>query len=343
MKFGPRPLEQAAGKILAHNLADEDGQRLLRKGHRLTDDDVQRLRQLGRTSVYLAELEAGDLSEEEAAERLARAAAGAGVRLMGRATGRTNLVATRLGLLMVDAQRLAQVNASEGITLASLWDGSVVPQGQLVASVKVIPYGLAASTVEQIESLAASAGPLVEVVPLPAKPVALILQGSTRVRQQLLDSFVPPLQIRIEAWGSRWLPPRFVAFDGAGDEARLAQALTETIEAGAGLIVIAGETAIMDINDLIPTAIRQAGGHVECFGAPVDPGNLLMLAYLDQVPVVGAPGCARSRKENVVDWVIPRLLAGQRLSRADIAGLGHGGLLAEIQERPMPRQPDEDA
>ena len=337
MKFGPRPLDQAAGKILAHNLADEHGRRLLRKGHRLSEQDVDRIRALGRASVYLAELEPDDLSEDEAAVRLATAVAGDGVRLTGRSTGRTNLLAAQLGLLTVDAGRLAEVNFVEGVTLASLRDATVVPQGQLVASVKVIPYGLARATVEQFEAEATERGPILQLLPINPRQVALVLQGSTHVRQQLMDDFVPPLRSRIEAWGSHWLPARYVAFELGGEEERLAQALREVIDSGADLILIAGETAIMDSHDLIPQSIRLAGGRVECFGAPVDPGNLLMLAYLDGVPVVGVPGCARSRRENVVDWLIPRLLAGQRLTRADVVQMGHGGLLAEIHERPMPR------
>jgi molybdenum cofactor cytidylyltransferase len=106
---------------------------------------------------------------------------------------------------------------------------------------------------------------------------------------------------------------------------------------GLELIVLAGETAIMDRHDLLPRAVERAGGSVECVGAPVDPGHLLMLAYLDETPVVGAPGCARSRKTNIVDWVLPRLLAGERLTRPDIIALGHGGLLEDVPERPTRR------
>ncbi len=123
----------------------------------------------------------------------------------------------------------------------------------------------------------------------------------------------------------------------------LAQALSRQRQAGAQLIILAGETAIMDRHDLAPRAVERAGGHVESLGAPVDPGNLLMLAYMDEVPILGAPGCARSRKINIVDWILPRLLVGERLTRADIAALGHGGLLEDVPERPMPRSKLEGA
>lgn len=110
------------------------------------------------------------------------------------------------------------------------------------------------------------------------------------------------------------------------------------------MILIAGETAIMDTHDIVPRAVERAGGHVESVGAPVDPGNLLMLAYVNDVPIVGAPGCARSKKINIVDWILPRLLVGDRLTRRDIVELGHGGLLQDVRERGMPREiKEEDA
>jgi len=126
--------------------------------------------------------------------------------------------------------------------------------------------------------------------------------------------------------------------DDESDEAALADMLREQVSGGIKMILLAGETAIMDEQDIIPRAIQRAGGHVESVGAPVDPGNLLMVAYIDDVPVVGAPGCARSKKINIVDWILPRLLAGDRLSRRDIVGLGHGGLLENVAERGMPRE-----
>ena len=129
----------------------------------------------------------------------------------------------------------------------------------------------------------------------------------------------------------------FVPLEDEGGEALLARTLLARRAAGSQMMVLAGETAIMDRHDLVPRAVERAGGHVEALGAPVDPGNMLMVAYLGEVPIIGAPGCARSRKVNIVDWVLPRLLVGDRLTRGDLTALGHGGLLEEAPERPMPR------
>ena len=122
----------------------------------------------------------------------------------------------------------------------------------------------------------------------------------------------------------------------SGAEA-LAAAIERQLRAGIELVLLAGETAIMDRHDIAPRAVELAGGEVVCFGAPVDPGNLLMIGYVGSVPVIGAPGCARSPKRNIVDLVLPRLLVGERLERRDIVAMGHGGLLEDVPERPMPR------
>jgi molybdenum cofactor cytidylyltransferase len=171
---------------------------------------------------------------------------------------------------------------------------------------------------------------------LAAQSVALILSGSASIREKLLDDFAP-LTDRIATLGSQVTATHFIPLEDETGEAALAERLREQRAAGAQLIVLAGETAIMDRHDIVPRAVERAGGRVEAVGAPVDPGNLLMVGYLGEVPVLGAPGCARSRKTNIVDWVLPRLLAGDRLTRADLFALGHGGLLEDAPERPMPR------
>lgn len=125
--------------------------------------------------------------------------------------------------------------------------------------------------------------------------------------------------------------------DESAEEA-LARAIRQQCDGGAELVLLAGETAVMDARDITPRAIERAGGRVECVGAPVGPGNLLVLAYRGEVPILAAPGCARSRKTNVIDWVLPRLLVGERLRRQDVVALGHGGLLEDVPERPMRRE-----
>jgi hypothetical protein len=337
MKFGPILTAQAVGKVLGHNMAGADGRRLFRKGHPLTPADVTTLLEMGRSVVYVAELEADDVAENEAARRVAAAVSGTGLSLTGPATGRVNLKAAILGILRVDAARLARLNSQEGITLATLLTNTAVHPRKIVATVKIIPYAVPETAVTAVEAIAAEAGPLINITPLPSCPIALILSGSPAAQTRIVESFIPPIRTRLAALGSLLDTVDFIPLEDETGEMELAHKLTERVQRGAGLVILAGETAIMDRYDIAPRAIERAGGVVTCFGTPVDPGNLLMLGYLGKIPVLGAPGCVRSPKPNIVDLVLPRLLAGDRLTQIDIVALGHGGLLEDVAERPLPR------
>jgi molybdopterin biosynthesis enzyme len=341
MKFEPVPLSEAKGKILGHNIAGSNGQRLLRKGKPLTEADLENLRALGRASVYVARMEKDDVDENTAARRVAEAVCGPGLHIPGVSSGRANLLSIGAGLLRVDVERLAQINECNGITLATLLTHSPIHARQIVATVKIIPYAVPESIVSMAESVAIGSRQIVRVDAFPSRSVGMILSGSASIHQRLVSDF-SPLRERIENLGSLVTRTDFVALDDESDEGALADMLKGQLASGIRLILLAGETAIMDAHDIVPRAVERAGGQVESVGAPVDPGNLLMLAYLDDVPVIGAPGCARSKKINIVDWILPRLLAGDRLTRRDIVGLGHGGLLQDVPERGMPRDAKEN-
>jgi len=337
VKFGPVPLEAAEGRILGHNVAGPDGRRILRKGRPLSAADLETLRALGRRTVYVAEPETDDVGEDEAARRVATAVAGSGVEAGPASAGRVNLLARALGVLRVEVDRVTQLNLSEGVTLSTLPPDAPVRPKQLVATVKVIPYALPRATLASAE--AAASNGLLRVDRIPARRVGLILSGSASAEARIRRDFEGPLAARLGILGSELARVDFVPLDdpSAAGEAVLADVLLRQVGRGADLILLAGETAIVDRQDIAPRAIERAGGRVEAFGAPVDPGNLLLLADLGGIPVVGAPGCARSRKVNVIDAVLPRLLAGERLGRRDLARLGAGGLLEDVPERPMPR------
>jgi molybdenum cofactor cytidylyltransferase len=326
MKFGPVPVQESAGKLLAHNLPRPDGHGFFRKGKLLAEEDIRQLCAQGHRSIYVAEIEPGDVEENQAALRVARAAAGDGLIIRESNQGRADLVAAADGIVRIDPMRLAQINDCDGIAFATGYSLRPATKGQTVATIKIIPYALPVATLEQIEKIART-GPVIELKPLVSRPVGIVLTGHPDNQEHLHNGFGLPLQRRVEASGSVVTEVTFCPFVDDGDEARLAGILSAQIRNGAQLILIGGETSIMDRNDVVPVAIRQAGGVMISLGAPVEPGNLLMLAYLDAVAVIGAPGCARGRAKNVVDWVLPALLAGHRLTRADITGLGYGGYI----------------
>ncbi|HJS29618.1 MAG TPA: molybdopterin-binding protein [Anaerolineales bacterium] len=340
MKFGPVPIDSAEGKILGHNIAGLDGRRALRKGRALTRTDIEILRGIGRQEIYVAELEPGDIDENQAAGRIARAAAGPGIRLSTSSAGRVNFLSQRQGILRIDPAGLFWINSFDGVTLSTRPANQPLAEKELAATLKIIPYALPGETVESIESPHGQAGPAISVEELGPKKVGLIFSSATEARQRVLNDFEAPLRERIEGLGSVVERIDFVPLDEETGESDLAAILRRMEEARIDLIVLAGETAIMDRQDIAPRAVEQAGGRVECVGVPVDPGNLLMVAFLGDIPVLGAPGCARSRKTNVIDWVLPRLLVGEKLRREDLIGMSIGGLLEDTPLRPRPRTED---
>lgn len=337
MDYRAIPIEQAEGAVLGHNVADADGRRRLRKGRSLSCDDIELLRRLGRKTVWVARLEVGDIAEDVAARRIAESLRSEGVETSRASTGRVNLESSALGILRVDVKGLLAVNELAGVTVATLPNHVPVEAGKMVATIKILPYAVADEVVRRAEGV----GSVLGVTPLPKRRCALVVCGSAGTETRLVRGFRTALGARLERLGSELVDARFVPLSGevAGDDvvASLAEALRAELDDGVDLLLLAGETAIQDRHDLPPRAVEQAGGVVEHFGAPVDPGNLLLLAYRDGIPIVGAPGCARSPKTNIVDLVLPRLLAGDRLTRRDILELGHGGLLDDVPERPLPR------
>ncbi len=334
MKFGSRPLTQSIGAILAHQLVGADGHKLLSKGHVLTEVDCQRLTDLGIESLVVVLLDEDDLDENAAARRVGAALVGDGVRLTAPGVGRANLMADVRGVLRINVPVLERLNnIDEGITIATLREHVLVQAGQQIGLVKIIPYAMPLARIEDIEATAQQAGQIMAIRPLRARSVGLIVTGPDSVRAKLLKEFTDPVRQRVEGLGSQLAE---VVYTGH-DEDEIAEALIAQQTAGRDLILVAGVSATIDRHDVIPAALRLAKGSVAHFGVPVDPGSLLMLGYIGQTAVIGAPGCVKSMKTNVIDLILPRLFAGERLTRADLVALGHGGLLEDVPERPMPR------
>jgi molybdenum cofactor cytidylyltransferase len=331
MQFGPTPLGRALGAILAHSVRAGDVR--FRKGRVLSAQDIAKLVDAGIAEVTVARLEDGDIGEDEAAARIAKACAGRDVRVGASFTGRANLHAQADGLARIDVQRVQALNAiDEAITIATLPPFARVTARRMLATIKIIPFAAPRAAVEKAEALLA-AGPVVRTAPFLPHAVALISTSLPDTKPSLLDKNRSAIESRVNALGSAIVFERRVAH--RADE--LAQAIRAARDALADPILVFGASAITDRRDVIPAAIAQAGGTVVHFGMPVDPGNLLLLGRLGDTNVIGLPGCARSPKLNGFDFVLWRLMAGLPLGREEIAAMGVGGLLGEIATRPQPR------
>ena len=332
MKFGPMAVSEAEGAILAHSVA-AGGQRL-RKGKRITREDIEALSAAGVEEIVAAVLAPGDLGEDEAAERIAAALKISNVEAKPAATGRVNLHAISAGVFTVSRDLVDAINRIDpAVTLATLAEFSTVAEGRMVATVKIIPFAVAGTIVEQAEKIAASGEAFAVHSFRPAR-VAVIQTQLPGVKPSILDKTARVTAERLARSGSRIVAERRVGH--VADE--LAHAIA-AVAGDADMILAFGASAVSDSADVIPAAIRKAGGSVSRIGMPVDPGNLLVLGELGGRPVLGAPGCARSPKENGFDWVLDRMLAGLDVSDTDIASMGVGGLLMEIETRPQPREP----
>ncbi len=323
MKVEKVPLSKAVGHILLHNQAGPNGRKVLKKGHRLTEEDLPTLQALGREQVYVAILADDDIHENEAARRLGQVVAGQQIKTSTATTGRVNLIAASSGLFKVNSEMLLTFNDRNGITLATIANNTPVQPKQIVGTIKIIPYGVPQTDLEAAEASAHREGPLAAIKPFVVRRTILITTGSEIAREKVVSSFTPALRNRLTSYNTELIEGPYVP----EDENEIREALQGALDRGAEMIIIAGETSIMDSDDITPRAIKAIGGEIVHYGVPVEPGNLLLLAYHHQTPIVGAPGCAKSKSYNVVDMVLPRLVAGERLTRRDLIELGHGGLL----------------
>jgi molybdenum cofactor cytidylyltransferase len=332
MRFGEVPVAEAAGAILAHSL--RLGSAVLKKGRALSPADIALIGASGIEHIVAARLDPGDIREDEAATRIAAAAAGANIATATAFTGRANLFAEARGLLVVDRERLDRLNSvDEAVTLGTLPPYSVVEPRQMVATVKIIPFAVPQAAVETAAAFAADGGKLLRVAAFVPRRVALIQTRLPGFKESILDKTREVTGQRLAALGSSLVAEERCAHEAA----ELAPRIAAAIAAGADIVLVHGASAIVDRRDVIPEAVVAAGGHIDHFGMPVDPGNLLLLCHIAAVPVLGLPGCARSPKVNGFDWVLERLVAGLPVGPNEIMRMGAGGLLAEIPSRPLPR------
>ncbi len=332
MRFAMKTIavEDAVGSILCQDITrivpGAFKGPVFRRGHVVREEDIPVLLDVGKEHLYVYEPAPGMVHEDDAARRIAACCAGENLTLSGPKEGRINIAAACDGLLNVDEELLFALNELGEITMATLRGNARVHKGEVVAATRVTPLVVDEAALTAMEALVTR--PILSVTPFAHPKVGIVTTGSEVEKGRIQDGFGPALRARCDDLGC---PVAGQAFTG-DDAGRTAAAITAFVADGCGMVCVTGGMSV-DPDDRTPQAIRMTGADVVCYGSPVYPGAMFMLAYLrgpaGRVPVLGLPGGVMFSSNSVFEVVVPRLLAGQVLTAADIHRLGHGGLLRQ--------------
>ncbi|MGE5379921.1 MAG: molybdopterin-binding protein [Methylocystaceae bacterium] len=332
------PVEEAIGLTLGHDITQiipgQSKIRAFKRGHVITADDLTRLLDLGKEHIYVWEPNDSMVHEDEAACRIAKAAAGSGVEWLPPSQGKVNLRSQLDGLLKIQVERLNWLNNLADLVFATLHNNRVVSEGQVVAGTRVVPVAIESELLIQAEKLAAEPLPLLRVLPFLPLWVAVVTTGSEVNKGRIKDGFARVTRQKIAPFGGRWLGQVIVP----DDSQLIANEINNFITEGAQLILVTGGMSV-DADDQTPRAIRLSGASEVFYGAPVLPGSQFMLAYQGHVPICGVPGGALFSRKTTLDLVLPRIFAGDIINRSEIVALGHGGLCEECDECYYPQCP----
>lgn len=317
-------VEQAVGTVLAHDLTQiipgEYKGPKFKKGHIITEEDIPLLLSMGKRHLFVLEKDDNDVHENDAAYRIASKAAGEGIELTEPSEGKIELKATYDGLLKIDRDRLYELVSQDEIMFATIHENIVVRKGEKLAGTRIIPLFISEELLQQAESVLAD-GPVIKIVPLREMKVGVVTTGSEVYNGIIEDKFGPVLVRKFGELGSK-VEKQVFADD---DDEMIAGCIRQLIDEGMDIIGVTGGMSV-DPDDMTPSGIRKAGGEVVSYGAPVLPGAMFMLSYVGDVPVVGLPGCVMYSRTSIFDLIVPRLLAGEKVTKKDIAKLAHGGL-----------------
>lgn len=319
------PVCEAEGAVLCHDITEiipgKVKGRAFKKGHIVKKEDIPRLLKLGKEHLYVWEVNNKVLHESDAAKRIAKAVAGPGIILTEPIEGKVELKADIGGLLKINIRALEDINEINEVVLASIHSNQLVSAGKIIAGCRVVPLVIDVDSICDVEQIGHLAFPVVEIKPLRSLKVGIVTTGSEVYRGLIQDQFGPVLQRKMTELGSTIL--RQIIVDDQID--MIKHGIQTLIQEGAEMIVTTGGMSV-DPDDVTPAGIRAAGGQVVAYGAPVLPGSMFMLAYIDNIPVLGLPGCVMYHKTTIFDLIVPRILAGEVISRRDITRLAHGGL-----------------
>jgi molybdenum cofactor cytidylyltransferase len=315
-------VKSSNGRVLCCTVFRPGGKKLLARGHVISNDDIRVLESEGMDSIWVTELEDGEVGEDDAVCAVAGEMGCGSFEIRLAAGGRANLQATEKCCVLVDDDLLKQINCAASVVIATMLNFSFATPGQRIATVKSAPFAVSRTQLDVVTGILKERGPILQARPM-RNPTVGVLYTDPLNGERARQLFENIMHQRLEHFGMSV----GVALSCMEDETSVARSLLQLVRSNPAVIMIASTTAPAGPDDVVGRAMEKAGGHMERFLAPVEPGNLLLLAYKDEIPMISAPGCFRSAKANVVDLVLPPLLARYRVSGWEVGCLGHGGLL----------------
>lgn len=325
------PLEEAVGMMLGHDLTQilpgEFKGPAFKKGHIIKKEDVSQLLDMGKMNIYVLDPRDGYIHENEAAERMAKAASGNGIKHTEPSEGRINFISNASGLLKINKEALLEINSVEDITFATIHGNQMVKPGTALAGTRIIPLATVEKNIEEVELICKEYYPVIEVKPFRNLKVGVITTGTEVYSGRIKDKFGPVLKKKFAGLNCDVIEQVFVS----DDVDKTVAAIHDFINKGAELIALTGGMSV-DPDDQTPMSIREAGAKVVKYGAPVYPGAMFMLAYIDDIPVVGLPGCVMYHRASIFELILPLIVADEPVTKEYIASLGHGGFCSNCKE-----------
>ncbi|MGF7185051.1 molybdenum cofactor synthesis domain-containing protein [Desulfitispora alkaliphila] len=320
--------EQAIGKILCHDITKivpgEFKGRIFKKGHTVRKEDIEELLNCGKSHLYVWEESENIVHENEAAQRIAKAIAGDGIKFTEPDQGRVSLLAGARGRLKVDVEKLEELNSIEKIAIATLHGNYIMKEDQVLAGTRVIPLVIDKVIVEKVEKTIEE--PIIQLQKLISVKYGLITTGSEVYSGRIKDAFGPVVKEKLSNFDCEFVEQIIVPDEIDAIE----KAITQLIDKGVNAVFITGGMSV-DPDDLTPTAIRSWGAEIVSYGTPVLPGSMLLVAYHGNIPIIGMPGCVMYSKRTVFDLILPKILVGEVITKSDIVKLGYGGLCTECE------------
>ncbi|MCY6356086.1 molybdopterin-binding protein [Clostridium sp. ZS2-4] len=318
-------VEDAVGTVLVHDLTrivpGECKGPAFRKGYIIKEEDVELLKSMGKNHINVIELAENKVHENEAAERIANAAAGEGINLQGPVEGKIQLKAKKRGVLKINLEALTEINDIGSLTLATLHNNTLVEENQAVAATRAIPLVIENEKIEKVEEICKNMGQVVSIKEIKPLSVGIIITGSEVYEGRIKDKFAPVLKEKIKYYGCKLMNILYAP----DDREKIEEGIKQLVEEGAEVVLATGGMSV-DADDVTPIAIKNVADEVVSYGSPALPGNMLMLAYHENTAIFGIPGAGMYFKTTSFDLVFPRVLAGEKLTKKDITSLAHGGL-----------------